>query len=166
MSSLPSAQTKMSPELHPAGRSGGRSPERFLWSGRGPHRWRSTVCSTRTDDFAGSFSGRWRRCVMQLVCACERKHRTIHIPRGAINVVWHMIGSAPFSTLELILQFSAKINAGLNNLLSRGAEIGKLPPDYRQIPCGTAVREKNYEVTVVHTRSTSLGLQPCHWLQQ
>lgn len=62
---------------------------------------------------------------MQLVCEC--KHRNVHIPRGAINegeVVWHMIVSAPFSSLELILKFSAKINAGLNNLLSRGAEIG------------------------------------------
>lgn len=47
-----------SPEPHPAGRSGGRSPERCLWSGREPHPRRSTVCSTPTDVFAGPSAGR------------------------------------------------------------------------------------------------------------
>lgn len=47
-----------SPEPHPAGRSGGRSPERCRWSGREPHPRRSTVCSTQTNVFAGPLAGR------------------------------------------------------------------------------------------------------------
>lgn len=39
----------VSPEPRPAGRSGGRSPERCLWSGRGLRRWHNTACSETWD---------------------------------------------------------------------------------------------------------------------
>lgn len=46
-----------SPEPHPASRSGGRSPERCLWSGRELHPRRSTVCSTPTGDAHAPLAG-------------------------------------------------------------------------------------------------------------
>lgn len=67
-----------SPEPHPAGRSGGRSPERCRWSGREPHLRRSTVCSTRTDIFAGPSAGRDAGDICASECGnreCNRSYK-------------------------------------------------------------------------------------------
>lgn len=58
MSLLLSFCLSQSPEPRPAGRSGGRTPERCLWSGRELHPRRSTVCSTPTDDVYAPSAGR------------------------------------------------------------------------------------------------------------